>query len=182
MRIPAPTGAALDALIDEAAGIDLMLATRERAADRAREAPPRVSAADIWRAVHLGDPASLERVRAAAAADPGTARAFAAALSREAAVVFPTLRAADTGAATERRSGDWVIALAFSERNPDRCFLTIEVPEGVAEPRFLACTLGETMAGLALPAPEDGIIQVVLERGDPVVVAVADRQSVLSLL
>ncbi|MEM1345400.1 MAG: hypothetical protein AAGI34_12580 [Pseudomonadota bacterium] len=179
MQSRPPEDEARAEMIALAAEIELAVELAEP--DAAPPAAPRVGAAEIWRAAALADPVALERVGAAAAHDARTAKLFAAELERHALVDFPILRAADTGERAPRRSGAWMVEVLYSEARPERCFIVVSVPQGGPAPSLLAVRLGETFATLALPAPEDGVIQVALDRSDMVAVAVADRRATLTL-
>ncbi|MEO0822267.1 MAG: hypothetical protein AAF074_17790 [Pseudomonadota bacterium] len=181
MRIPAPTEEERDALLTRAGRAERALSAL---APRDPDAPakPTATAGDIWRAAALADPAALSRVGAAAAADPATARAFQSALSRHALASFGALRAADSGEAGPRVTEEgWSIELSRSRSRPGRCFVSITVPAGRAAPKLLFASIGEAYAASDLPAPEDGVIQLVLDETDLIVTALADRRSTLIL-
>jgi len=176
MRVPIPDAAARARLFDRAVAADLAL-SRALAVDPPAGAPPRPTAGDIHRAASLGDGACRARVEAAARRDAWVAQSFAAALGRSAVAVFAAVHAASTGAVTTRRAGGYAIEVRVSERRPDRCFLTIDCPPGgVAPGRLVLPPVPERamVEDLALPAPSDGVIQVILPGDHPVIAALAD--------
>ncbi|MGF1551507.1 MAG: hypothetical protein ACFBWO_03265 [Paracoccaceae bacterium] len=176
MRIPKPSGAERDRVLARASAIERLFAeTAGTAAER-----PRVAGLDLWRAASRLDPEALARVRAAAAVDPATARAFAAAVRRASVAVFEEVRAADSGALERRRAGVWTIEVRPSTKRPGRVFVTIEVPQGRTPPRLIAAEFGETLVR-PLPVAQDGVVQIVTDESDPLVRAIRDRDARLSL-
>lgn len=177
MQFPIPDGAEREALAERAVAADLALRLRlERdrpgAADGARP-----GYGDIHRAAVLGDPVARARVEAAARRDPWVAGTYRALLARDALALFGELRAASTGAVATRRAEGYALEIRASRSRPDRCFLVITCDPGAPVPGRLVVhpdADGAAPEALALPAPSEGVIQLVLPADHPVVAAIGD--------
>jgi hypothetical protein len=171
MHVPIPGEDEREALIERAVAADLALRLR---LDRAG-APPRPTYGDIHRAALFGD--AEARARVAASDEPWVRRTYARLLARGGVALFETLGAANTGAVPLRRAGGYAVEVRPSRTRPERCFLVVTCEAGAAPPVRLvvhADAEGRAPEPLELPAPEDGVIQLVLPSDHPVVAAIGD--------
>ena len=169
--------AALDTARAIRAGADPSLEDREENDPVATDRRPSVS--EVWTALTAGDPLP------AAAAGVMSPEDLARMLERVSFAALPVLAAAATGdQPTAVRTGDGVrLTLSPSRAEPSQVYATIDLTDRSVTPRRLVVlsTDGAT-TDLVLPNPVDGVIQVLLEAGAPVLEALGDPDSRIYLV
>lgn len=178
MRILQPSEEQRVSLLKKAVANDIIL----RLLDSDGPNVPVATAFDIYRATALGDDQAREVALAASAENPETARVFARMAQNNSLAQFTPLRAADTGSVHQRVDGGYSIEVNPSTRQPGRCFLVISTPLGEPHPSLLMAWVDGVWSTINLPIPEDDVIQLVLDEGSLVVLAVGDRKATLILL
>ncbi len=182
--VPAPDQPTLAAAAERLAGLDLL--DRATAARQRADVPPVVTYSELLAYVHGRCPGRDLRVRLAIRHDAALRQRYHALVAATAATALPALRAAASGTAELSRSFDLAgkrgtVTIQPLTVKPDHVLLTIafpapprlrslevEVPEG--HPRLAE------FAGLRLRLSErvDEAVELVLERGDPIVAALFD--------
>lgn len=170
---------AFDALT---AADDLVYSTHEDQSDTGSR-PLRLD--DLYRLATRPDLAFSPAVSQELRENPELRRELALIVDQLSIAHFPIAAAADTGDGIDRESGDFAIKLRPTQRRADQVYLLVEQRAGSDAPapqKLLARYPDGSLVSIALPAPVEGVIQLLLAADDGIVAAVADRNTVLDIL
>ncbi|MBE88332.1 MAG: hypothetical protein CMM76_02700 [Rhodospirillaceae bacterium] len=161
--------------------VDLMVDQQLNAIDAADERP--VGFQDLYSAAVQPEVAINGRIADALENNPKLRRDFETLLQQTGIAWFPVAAAAETATLDERDEASFLIRIRPSKANEDQVYVLVRLkePSAVQPHAIIALPPEGVPIKKTLPVAVDSMFQLLMQRDEPLVRAIQDRRSKLSL-